>query len=56
MSQILEFGHWMPMDAYGVPEVSAQEHQLQPIRRDEIEYDSFYLLLRDIQTCPHKSK
>lgn len=54
VSQILEYGHWLPMDEYGVPEVSAQEHQLQPIRRDEIECDSFYLLLRDIQTCPHK--
>lgn len=52
IGEVLQFGHWLPMDENGRAAAPAREHQLLPFPRSEIESDSFYLLLRKIQKTP----
>lgn len=54
IANILKFGHWMPMDEHGVPEVPASAHQLIPEPRKEIELEPFYLLLKKVQKEPYQ--
>lgn len=54
IADVLKFGHWMPMDEHGVPEVPALEHQLIPESRKEIESEPFYLLLKKVQKEPYQ--
>ena len=54
IADVLKFGHWMPMDEHGAPEVPASEHQLIPEPRKEIESEPFYLLLKNVQKEPYQ--
>lgn len=51
---ILKFGHWLPIDKFGIPESPAHEHQLIPARRQEIKLDSLYIMLQEIRESPSK--
>lgn len=54
VGEILQYGHWLLIDANGSPSAPAREHQLLPRSREEIELDSLFVLLLNVRDNPHK--
>lgn len=50
ISDIIKFGHWIPVNILGTPEIPASQCQLPMPDYNELIFDNFYISLRKIQS------
>ena len=54
ISDVLKFGHWLPINEFGIPSALASEHQLDPVSRKSLEGDELFSILNTIRYFPQK--
>jgi hypothetical protein len=52
ISDVLKFGHWLPINEFGIPSALASEHQLDPVSRKSLEEDELFTILNTIRHFP----